>query len=116
MPSQYLESLELLAGNDRRVLFYDSIGCGNSWVASGRKGPPPEAYTLDLLVKEIAEVKAAAGLDRCHVLGHGFGGMMAVQALADGRLPGVATLTLLSAAPSWAALVSERRRQVIDKR
>lgn len=68
MPSQYLESLELLAGSDRRILFYDSIGCGNSWVASGRRGPPAESYTLELLVQELAAVKAAAGLTRCHVV------------------------------------------------
>lgn len=49
---------------------------------------------------------------RCHVLGHGFGGMLAVQALADSRLEGVATLTLLSAAPSWARHVADRTRQV----
>ena len=49
---------------------------------------------------------------RCHVLGHGFGGMLAVQALAEGRLEGLASLSLLSVAPSWTGLVAEQTRQV----
>ena len=31
-PHDYLEPLEKLAATGRRVVFYDQIGCGRSWV------------------------------------------------------------------------------------
>ncbi len=62
------------------------------------------------------------GLGRVHLLGHGWGGMLALayltQAVSDGSeaaplaASGVASLTLLSTPPSWTALVQDRRAKV----
>ncbi len=70
----YLEPLEQLAAGGRRVVLYDQLGCGNSDV--------PEAlstYTVELYVDEVDAIRKALGLDAVHILGHSWGGMLAMQ-------------------------------------
>eukprot|EP00884_Botryococcus_braunii_P004033 jgi/Botrbrau1/13630/Bobra.0373s0008.3 len=111
-PSRYLETLELLAGQERRVAFYDQVGCGNSLKASSGGGPALADVSVGLFVAELAAVRDALGLERCHVLGHGWGGQLALQAACSGKLDGVASLTLSSTAPSQARLLSDRRARL----
>ena len=54
----YLEPLEALAATGRRVIFYDQIGCGRSWVEK-----PADFWTVDLFVREVQAVRDALGLD-----------------------------------------------------
>jgi pimeloyl-ACP methyl ester carboxylesterase len=159
LPSRYLETLELLAGQGRRVIFYDQvgqlltmhamssacsprmhrmrivictttgarkrhgmhgrqqIGCGNSFLASEDAAPPPGDIAPGLFLEELAAVRTALGLSqaRHHVLGHGWGGMLALDALshsAPEQRSAVASLALASVPPSYARLVADRRRRV----
>ena len=68
----HMEPYEALA-DERRVIFYDQLGCGNSAV-----GEPHEAsmWTTELYLSEVEAVRQELGLDRCHVLGHSWGGML----------------------------------------
>lgn len=85
-------------------------GCGNTRQASERL--PQAPALLPLYVNELAGVAAATGYPQYHVLGDGWGGMLAATAAAAGRLPGAVSLTLLNTPPSYAAWIEDRRRRV----
>lgn len=85
-------------------------GCGNTRRATERV--PKAPALLPLYVDELAGVAAATGYPRYHVLGDGWGGMLAATAAAAGRLPGAVSLTLLNTPPSYSAWVEDRRQRV----
>ncbi len=88
-PSDYLASLAALA-QGRRVIFYDQLGCGLS------DHPfEPELWTIDLFVEELSVVRRTLGLNQVHLLGHGWGGILALEHALSGA-PGLASLTLIS--------------------
>lgn len=92
-----LTELEPLA-DDRRVVLYDQLGSGNSSQPSD-----PSLWTVELFVAELANVRDALGLDRVHLLGHSWGGMLA-QEYALTQPDGLASLVLsstLSSAALW---------------
>lgn len=70
----YLENLSELANNGRRVIMYDQLGCGLS-----DHPHKPEMWSPDLFVEEINAVRQALGLDRMHLFGNSWGGMLAMQ-------------------------------------
>ena len=90
-----LTPLEQL-GHERRVVLYDQLGSGNSSQPSD-----PSLWTLELFLAELANVLEALDLDRVHLLGHSWGGMLAQEyALTqpDGLVSLVLSSTLSSAA------------------
>ena len=82
-----LTPLEQLA-DERRVVLYDQLGSGNS-----SKPSDPSLWTVDLFLAELANVRDALGLDRVHLLGHSWGGMLA-QEYALTQPDGLASLVL----------------------
>lgn len=80
--SRYMETIEFL-GSYRRVIFYDMSGCGNSSAANG--GYTPGIRSLGGYVDELQAVVERLGLEKVHLLGHGFGGMLALEAVAQVR-------------------------------
>jgi len=80
----------------RRVIFYDQLGCGNSAVAEPHD---PAMWTTELYVREVDAVRRALGLERCHVIGHSWGGMLGM-AYAITRPEGLASLVAESSPPS----------------
>jgi proline iminopeptidase len=99
----YLEPLEALAAG-RTVIFYDQLGCGNS----DRPGDPA-LWTVDRFVEELAQVRAALDLDRLHLFGSSWGGMLAMQYVLD-RTPELDSLILCgspASMPRWAADCAE---------
>lgn len=101
--SEYLLSLATIGQTGRKVVFYDQLGCG----ASGH----PEAnfnWSLPLFVEELEAVRDAAELEQYHVLGHGWGGVIALEH-ALRRPAGLAGLVLASTVPSipgWRAALA----------
>ena len=94
-PHLGLTPLEQL-GDERRVVLYDQLGSGNS-----SKPSDPSLWTVELFLAELANVRDALGLDRVHLLGHSWGGMLAQEyALTqpDGLVSLVLSSTLSSAA------------------
>ncbi len=84
----------------RRVVFYDQLGCGRSSVAEPHD---PAMWTTELYVEEVGAVREALGLERVHVLGHSWGGMLGM-AYAIAQPVGLASLVLESApasVPFW---------------
>jgi proline iminopeptidase len=94
-----LEPLEALA-SDRRVIFYDQLGCGQS-----DRPDNPALWTADRFVEELAQVRAALGLEHPHLFGSSWGGMLAMQYVLD-RKPDLRSLILCgspASMPRWVA-------------
>lgn len=89
--SNYLKPLEQIAA-DRPVIFYDQLG-------AGRSPAPADAslWNVERFVKELAQVRAALGLKRVHILGHSWGSMLAMDYMLTGP-EGVESLTFASPA------------------
>jgi proline-specific peptidase len=104
VPHDYLEDLAGLADGGRSVVFYDQIGCGKS------DHPDDGAlWTMATFVEEVAAVRAALGLERVHLLGHSWGGWLALE-YALGSPGGLASLVLASTCASLPAFAGETRR------
>jgi len=100
----YLESLEALAATGRRVIFYDQLGCGKSATPSN-----PSMWTIPLYVEEVNAVRAALGLDRVHILGQSWGGMLGME-YALTQPDGLASLTIADSPASMTQWVAEANR------
>lgn len=74
----YLEPLHRLSGRDRRVVTFDQLGTGESTT-------PPAGYAWSVAgaVADVDAVRGATGADRIDLLGHSWGGMLALQYALD---------------------------------
>lgn len=77
LPHYYLSSLERLA-DERPVVFWDQLGCGNSDRPADRS-----LWTMERSVAEMDAVIRGLGLDAYHIFGHSWGGMLAQQYVLD---------------------------------
>ena len=101
----YLESLASLTATGRRVIFYDQQGCGNS-----DQPDDPGRWTVDFYVRELDTVRRHLGLERCHILGQSWGGMLLMEYLVT-RPAGVVSATIASSPASMPMWMSETARQ-----
>jgi proline-specific peptidase len=104
VPHDYIESLETMVATGRRVIFYDQLGCGNS-----DQPHDPSLWTVDLFVDEVGVVRRALGLDRLHLLGQSWGGMLAMQ-YALTQPVGLVSLIVASSPASMLQWVAEANR------
>ncbi|MSP13442.1 MAG: alpha/beta fold hydrolase [Chloroflexi bacterium] len=100
-PHDYLEPLEGIAATGRRVIFYDQLGCGNS-----DQPHDPSLWTIELFVDEVGVVRRALGLDRVHILGQSWGGMLAME-YALTQPAGLASLVIANSPANMSQWVSE---------
>jgi proline-specific peptidase len=96
----YLEPLEALADR-RQVILYDQLGCGRS-----DQPDDTSLWTVDRFVEEVAQVRAALGLDRLHLFGSSWGGMLAMQYVLD-RRPELDSLILCGSPASMIRWVTD---------
>jgi proline iminopeptidase len=98
----YFRPLERLA-EERPVVFYDQLGCGRS------DRPEDVAWCLAVFTEELQHLREHLELDRIHLLGTSWGGMLALEhALAHGE--SVRSLVLSSTLASAAEWVVEAKR------
>jgi proline-specific peptidase len=97
----YLEPLEVLAQDGRSVVFYDQLGAGNS-----DRPDDPSLWSVELFVEELATLKRELGLDRIHLLGQSWGGMLALE-YALRHPAGLASLIEANSAASIPLHISE---------
>jgi proline-specific peptidase len=113
-----LRALEPLA-DERKVVLYDQLGGGYSTRHGDRS-----LMTVETFVDEVHAVRLALGLDRVHLLGYSWGGMLALEyaltrpagveslilssTLSSSRLMGEESLRLRTALP-------DRTREVLDR-
>jgi len=103
----YIEPLLGLADTGRRTVVYDQVGCGRS-PASGLE------WTVELFVEEVDAVREAHELDRLHLFGNSWGGMLAME-YALTRPEGLESLVLASAPasiPQWVEETARLRAQL----
>ena len=100
----YLESLDAMAHTGRRVIYYDQLGCGNS-----DQPHDPDMWTVDLFKEEVGVVRDALGLERTHILGQSWGGMLGME-YALTQPPGLISLTVASSPASCQLWLSEANR------
>lgn len=94
-----LTALAPLADLGRRVVFFDQLGSGES-----SRPDDPSLWTVETLVEQVQSVRDGLGLERIHLFGSSWGGMLALE-YAFTRPQGLASLILNStptSAPRWA--------------
>jgi proline-specific peptidase len=72
---EYLTPLDALA-QGRQVIRYDQLGCGRS-----ERPDDPSLWTPQRFADEVDEVRSALRLERIHLLGQSWGGMLAIEYL-----------------------------------
>jgi L-proline amide hydrolase len=94
-----LEGLGALAEQGRRVVFYDQLGGGDS-----DKPDDPALWTVDTFLEQLRSVREGLRLERLHLFGSSWGGMLALEYALTGP-EGLVSLVLNStptSAPRWA--------------
>jgi len=91
---EYMRSLEALADR-RRVVFYDQLGCGDSDPCDDES-----LWTVERSMDELDALRDALGLDRVHMFGSSWGGMLAMQYVIERDRPPVGLITAGSPASS----------------
>jgi len=79
-----------MLGDDRPVIHYDQLGCGNS-----DRPEDLSLWTVERYVVELAQVREALGLEEVHILGHSWGTMLAAAYLLE-QPTGVKSVTFSS--------------------
>ena len=96
LSSHYMLSLEALAGDELAVVTYDQRG-------TGRSTAPPDGYTLLDHVADVQAVREAVGVEKVHLLGHSWGGLISMR-YATIHPQRVESITLIgSGPPDWKA-------------
>jgi L-proline amide hydrolase len=98
----YFAPLEGLA-TERPIVLYDQIGCGKS------DRPDDIDWSVDVFRDEVAAVRDHLGLERIHLLGTSWGGMLAQEHVLSGA-EGIVTLTLSSTLANLALWNEEQLR------
>jgi proline-specific peptidase len=94
-----LEGLGALSQQGRRVVFYDQLGSGES-----DRPDDPSLWTVETFVDQLRSVREGLGLERFHLFGSSWGGMLALE-YALTQPEGLVSLVLNStptSAPRWA--------------
>src|SRR3954452_17986614 len=94
----YFGPLEQL-GSQRPVVVYDQIGCGSS------DRPQGIEWSVSVFREEVDAVRSQLGLERIHLLGTSWGGMLALEhVLAGGQgIAGLILSSTLASVQHWAA-------------
>jgi proline-specific peptidase len=87
---EVLEPLAKLAESGRAVIFYDQLGCGSS-----DQPDDPSLWHLSVFVDELDQVRRELNLERIHLLGHSWGGVIALEHILR-QSGGIVSLILAS--------------------
>ena len=98
----YFAPLERLA-DQRPVVLYDQIGCGSS------DRPTDIEWSVQVFRDEVVAVREQLGLDRIHLLGTSWGGMLALEHVLSGA-SGVVSLVLSSTLANIDDWADEQKR------
>ncbi|WP_246240574.1 proline iminopeptidase-family hydrolase [Mycolicibacterium madagascariense] len=112
MAHDYVRNLAALADETgRTVVHYDQYGCGRS---THRPEAPADFWQPSLFVDEFHTVAGALDVDRYHLLGQSWGGMLGAE-IAVRRPPGLASLSICNSPASmelWVRGATELRAQL----
>ena len=104
----YVDSYKLLSLQDRAVIHYDQLGCGNSTLLPDKGA---DFWTVQLFIDELNNLIDHLGQRSAyHVLGQSWGGMLAAE-FGVTRPAGLKSLTIANSPASMALWSSEAMRQ-----
>ena len=108
LSSDYMTSLKQLGDPEFAVVTYDSRGTGRSTAPAGGM----EGYELSRYASDLDAVREAVGADRAHLLGHSWGGLVAMYYAAQ-HPQRVSSIVLVSSGPPTikASNAGQRRLQ-----
>lgn len=95
--------------NERPIVLYDQLGCGNS-----DRPDDISLWTRERFVRELSDVRVALGLSQVHILGHSWGTMLLADYLLtkpSGVVSAIFSSPCLSAA-RWMADANAYRRDL----
>lgn len=105
----YFELFDEFADRDhRQVITYDQIGCGKSSMPDNH----PELYNAATWVKELKALRNYLHLDRVHLLGQSWGGMLEIIYLCDEMPSGIKSATFASTLSSSQLWGHEQHRMI----
>jgi L-proline amide hydrolase len=112
MAHNYVANIAALAEETgRTVIHYDQLGCGNS---THLPDAPADFWTPELFVDEFHAVRTALGVERYHVLGQSWGGMLGAE-IAVRDPAGLVSLAICNSPASmqlWVEGAAELRAQL----
>ncbi|MBQ9448468.1 MAG: proline iminopeptidase-family hydrolase [Acholeplasmatales bacterium] len=92
---------EFAYDDDRPVVLYDQLGCGKSYV---KEDLNDDLWNKETWVNELIALRKYLNLDKVHILGHSWGGMLNIIYNVDYNPKGVKSIILsstLSSASLW---------------
>ena len=104
--SYYLEPFAERLAEHRPVVIFDQLGCGRS-----DQPDDPKLWTLDRACQEVDDVRAALGLEHCHLLGQSCGGWLGIEYLCRGTT-GIERVVLASTSASMRQFGEESLRLI----
>lgn len=107
-PHDYLEPLEALS-EERPVIFYDQLGCGNS-----DKPSDLSLWTIERFVDELEQVRTYLSLDKMHLLGQSWGTMLAVDFMLTKKPKNIVSLILSGPCLSLSRFVSDQKAYLLE--
>jgi L-proline amide hydrolase len=112
MAHDYVRNIAALADETgRQVIHYDQVGCGRS---THLPDAPREFWTPALFVDEFHAVRTQLGIDRYHLLGQSWGGMLGAE-IAVRQPDGLVSLEICNSPASmelWVEGASELRARL----
>ncbi len=104
----YFEVLDDVAfKDDRPIIMYDQIGCGNSMITSR-----PELFRAETWINELINLRALLSLEEVHILGQSWGGMLAIWYSIERKPDGVKSYILSSTLSSAKLWKEEQHRRI----
>ena len=104
----YFEIMDDLAElDDRALIMYDQIGCGNSFIEGH-----PEYFTAETWLEELEVLRKELNLKECHILGQSWGGMMALLHALSKNNEGIKSYILSSTLSDAKLWEKEQNRRI----
>ncbi|MGX4687144.1 proline iminopeptidase [Vagococcus sp. JNUCC 83] len=103
----YFELLDDLSSTGRQIIMYDQLGCGLSSIPDDST-----LWTADTWLSELISLRKYLKLDKLHLLGQSWGGMLLIKYMCDTKPKGVESI-ILSSTLSSAALWKEEQHRLI---
>jgi proline iminopeptidase len=110
-PHDYLEAMEsFLPEAGIEMYYYDQLGVGNSDIPDD-----PALWTLPRYLSEVEEVRRGLGLDHFVLLGHSWGGILAIEYALNYQqhLRGLVISNMTAGMKSYLARTNALKRQLL---
>lgn len=104
----YFEVFDQMAiDDDRPIVMYDQIGCGESYVEGDEN-----LFNANVWMDELIQLRAYLKLDKVHILGQSWGGMLAILYALEEQPKGVESYILSSTLSSAKLWRQEQHRRI----